>query len=50
MKDLEKHQKQELLKFDKASKMQCNLLYNLGSMNFSRVTNTSRTLQSIQRN
>ena len=26
MKDLEKHQKQALLKFDKTSKMQCNAL------------------------
>ena len=48
MKELESHQHQEIIRFDKAAKMQSNFLLTLAAANFSKATSMSRALQSIQ--
>jgi hypothetical protein len=49
MKELDNHHNQEIIKYDKNSKLQCNYLsIYLATMNFSRVSNASTMSRALQ--
>jgi hypothetical protein len=48
MKDLENHHTQELIRFEKAVKIQCKNEYNIATASFSKAMSMSRALQSMQ--
>jgi hypothetical protein len=51
MKELENHHNQEIIKYDKTSKLQCTIYVNilfLATMNFSRVSNVSSMSRALQ--
>ncbi len=48
MKELENHHNQETIKYDKTAKLQCKLLTNLATMNFSKVSNASSMSRALK--